>query len=50
MIRRKIFEISGGTDAKNESSKNTKVKSEINKASTNKGCQFLENIVPVKET
>jgi len=34
----------------NESSKNTNVKSEINKVSTNKRCQFLENIVPVKET
>jgi len=26
------------------------VKSEINKVSTNKRCQFLENIVPVNET
>jgi len=34
----------------NESSNNTNVKSEINKLSTNKRCQFLENIVPIKET
>ena len=34
----------------NESSKNSNVKSEINKLSTNKRCQFLENIVPVNET
>jgi len=34
----------------NESSKNTNVKSEINKISTNKRCQFLENILPINET
>jgi len=34
----------------NETSKNTNVKSEINKVSTNKGCQFLEYIVPINET
>ena len=50
MIRKKIFEISGWTDTNNESSKNTNVKSEINKLSTNKRCQFLENILPVNET
>ena len=46
-IRKKIFEISGRTDTNNESSKNTNVKSEINKVSTNKGCQFLKYIVPI---
>jgi hypothetical protein len=50
MIRKKIFEISGWTDTNNETSKNTKVKFEINKVSTNKGCQFLKNIVPINET
>jgi hypothetical protein len=35
---------------KNESNKNTNVKSEINKLSTNKKCLFLESILPVKET
>ena len=50
MIQKKIFEISGWTDTNNESSKNTNVKSEINKVSTNKGCQFLEYIVPINET
>ena len=34
----------------NESSRNTNVKSEINKLSTNKRCQFPENIVHVNET
>jgi len=29
---------------------NTNVKSEINKLSKNKRCQFLENIVPINET
>ena len=34
----------------NESSKNTNIKSEINKLSTNKRCHFLEIIVPINET
>ena len=34
----------------NESSKNTNVKSEIKKLSTNNRCQFLENTVPINET
>jgi hypothetical protein len=34
----------------NGRSKNTNVKSEINKLSRNKKCQFLENIMPKKET
>ena len=34
----------------NESSKNTNVKSEINKLRTNNRCQLLENIVPINET
>jgi hypothetical protein len=34
----------------NESSMYTKVKSEINKLSTNKRCHFLENIMPTNET
>jgi hypothetical protein len=34
----------------NVSRKNTNVKSEINKLSTNKGCHFLEIIVPINET
>ena len=34
----------------NETSKKAHFKSEINKVSTNKGCQFLEYIVPIKET
>jgi len=50
MIRKKIFEISGWTDTNNVSSKNTDVKSNINKLSTNKRFQFLENIVPINET
>jgi len=50
MIRKKIFKISGWTDTNNASSKNTNVKSEMNKVSTYKGCQFLENIVPINET
>jgi hypothetical protein len=33
----------------NESRKNTNVKSEINKLSTNKRCHFLEIIVPIDE-
>ena len=50
MIRKKIFAISGWTDTNNESSKNTDVKSNINKLNTNKRCQFLETIVPINET
>ena len=50
MIRKKIFEISGWTDINIESSKNTNVKSEVNKVSTNKRCQFLENILLINET
>jgi len=50
MIRKKIFEISGWTDNNNKSNKNTNVKFNINKLSTNKRCQFLENIVPIDET
>ena len=50
MIRKKIFEMSGWTDTNNDSSKNTNVKSDTNKLSTNKRCQFLENIVPINET
>jgi len=34
----------------NESSKNTDIKSEINKLSTNNRCQFLENIMPTNDT
>ena len=34
----------------NESTKNTNVKSEINKLNTNNRCQFLDNILPMKET
>jgi hypothetical protein len=34
----------------NESRKNTNVKSETNRLNTNKRCQFLENIVPMKKT
>jgi hypothetical protein len=34
----------------NDSSKNTNVKSEINKLNTNKRRHFLENIVPINET
>jgi hypothetical protein len=47
MIRKKIFEISGWTDVNNVTSKNINFKSEINKVSTNKICQFVENIVPI---
>jgi len=50
MIRKMIFEISGWTDTYNDSSKNTNVKYEINKLSTNKRCQLLENILPINET
>jgi hypothetical protein len=50
MIRKKVFEISGGTDTNNDSSNNTNVKSEINKVNTNKGCHFLEYILPINET
>jgi hypothetical protein len=42
--------MSGRTDTNNVSTKNTNFKSEINKVSTNKGCQFLEYIVPINET
>jgi hypothetical protein len=38
------------TDNNNESSKNTNIKSQINKVSTNKRCQFLEYIVSINET
>jgi hypothetical protein len=34
----------------NESSKNTNIKYEINKLSTNKRCNFLEIIVPINKT
>ena len=47
---KKIFKISVWTYNNNESNKNTNVKYEINKVSLNKRCQFLENILPVKET
>ena len=50
MKRKSIFEISGWTDTNNESSRNTNVKPDINKLSTNNRCQFLENIVPRNET
>jgi len=50
MITIKIFERSGWTDTNNDSSKNTNFKSEINKVSIYKRCQFLENIVPINET
>jgi len=50
MIRKKIFEISVWTDTNNDSSKNTNVKTEINKVSTNKRWQFIENIVPLNDT
>ena len=50
MRRNKVFEISGWTDTNNDNSKNTNVKSEINKVSTNKRFQFLENIVLINET
>jgi hypothetical protein len=50
MIRKKIFEIPVSTDTNNDGSKNTNVKFEINKVSTNKRCQFLENIFPINET
>jgi len=46
----KIFETSAWTDTNNERSKNTNVKSEINKLSTNKRSKFLENIVPVNDS
>jgi hypothetical protein len=42
--------MSGWTDTNNDSSKNTNVKSDITKLSTNERCQFLENIVPINET
>jgi len=52
--KKKNIEISGRTGTtvvtNNDSSKNTKVKSEINKLNINKRRQFLENIVPIKET
>jgi len=50
MVRKKIFEISGWTDTNNESRKNTNVKSDINKLSTNKWHQFIENTVPINAT
>jgi hypothetical protein len=50
MIRKKIFKISGRTDTNNVSTKNTNVKSETNKVSGNKGCQFLEYIFPINKT
>jgi len=50
MKREKVFEISGWTDTNNDSSKNTNVKSDIIKLSTNKRCQYIENIVPINET
>jgi hypothetical protein len=34
----------------NESNKNTNIKAELNKLSTNKICNFLEIIVPINET
>jgi hypothetical protein len=45
-----IFQISCWTDTNNDSNENTNVTSDINKVSTNKRCQFLENIVPIHET
>jgi cell division protein FtsL len=50
MKQRKIFEIPIKVNRfkfviNNESSKNTDVKPDINQLSTNKRCQFLENIV-----
>jgi hypothetical protein len=48
--KKKIFEISGWTDTNNENSKNTNIKSEINKVRTNKIRQFLANIVRINET
>jgi hypothetical protein len=50
MKRKKIFRISGTADANNESSKNTYVKPEINRLSTDKRCHFLEMIAPINET
>jgi hypothetical protein len=50
MKRKKIFRISGTADANNDNSKNTNVKSEINKLRTNKRCHFLEIIAPINET
>ena len=47
MIRKKIFEISACADTNYDSSKITNLKSEINKVSTNKRCQFLENILRI---
>ena len=48
--KKKIFEISGWTDTNNDGSENTNLKSDINKVSTNKICNLLENIVPINET
>ena len=50
MKQRKIFELSIRINRyqfviNNDSSKNTDVKPDINQLSTNKRCQFLENIV-----
>jgi hypothetical protein len=50
MKRKKIFRTSGRADVNNESSKNSNINSEINKLSTDKRCNFLENIVPINET
>jgi len=50
MKRENVFEISGWTDTNNDSSKNTNLKSDIIKLSTNKACQYIENIVPLNET
>jgi hypothetical protein len=51
MIRKKDLQnIRLNSYQNNESSKNTDVKSAINKVSINKRCQFLENILPINET
>jgi hypothetical protein len=47
LIGIRIFEITGRTDTNDESSKDTNVKSEINKLTTNK---FLENNCANKKT
>ena len=53
-VKKKIFEISGWTDTSlspnNESSKNTNVKPDINKLTTNNRCQYLENVMTRNET
>ena len=48
--KKQIFEISGWTNTNTESNKSTHFKPEINKVSTNKRCQILENILPINET